>query len=307
MHFILLLRCFGRNAGGLHGIFPRILVLGHEICLGADGERLNRNAQNAAASRGRNLGGRREAWAQVRGRIGEGHHDLEILGFLAGRGGLRGGDTGRAHDRVVSDFADDAVEDFARDGVDGHVRGLAETHVDDVGLIHLDLGRDHGHVGQRHQRAAGRVLDSDDHGLAFAHGEIGDHAVKGRFVSGLLQHVGNTSQVRLILSDVLVARVFLRLGLRHTSLCLGQPGIGGLPRRFLDVVILLGDEGRVVQTLGAVPVELGVDGVGLGPVQIRERGLQGGIGGDRVGLRCLHGRPRGIDVGRRLHVLKLRQ
>src|SRR5208282_2162083 len=68
-----------------------------------------------------------------------------------------------------------------------------------------------------------------------------------------------------------------------------------------------GDEGRVVQTLGAVPIELGVDGVGLGAVQVRARGLEGGIGRNRVGFRRLHGRAIEIDVGQRLHVLKLRQ
>src|SRR5271157_2349129 len=59
--------------------------------------------------------------------------------------------------------------------------------------------------------------------------------------------------------------------------------------------------------MGAVPIEFGVNGVGLGAVQVRERGVQGGIGGDGVGLSRLHGSASGIDVGGGLHVLKLCQ
>src|SRR5450759_562926 len=148
LHFFVVfrLRCFRRSAGGrFHAALAQIF--GHEIRLRADRERLNRNAEHAAADRGRNFGGRGESRAQVRWRIGERYDDFEVFRFLARRSGLRGRNTGRAHDRVVADFADDAVEDFVRNGVDGHFRGLAETNVDDVGLVHLHLGRDHRHVG----------------------------------------------------------------------------------------------------------------------------------------------------------------
>jgi hypothetical protein len=86
-----------------------------------------------------------------------------------------------------------------------------------------------------------------------------------------------------------------------------QPGVCGLPRSFLDVVILFRDQGRGVQALGPFPVEFGVSGVRLGAIQIRERGIQGGIGGDGVSYSRLHRGDSGIDVGRGLHVLELCQ
>ena len=137
-------------------------------------------------------------------------------------------------------------KDFVGDGVDSHVSGLAEMHIDDVGFIHLDLGCDDGHVGERHQRAAGGILNSHDHSLAFADRKIGDHAIEGRFVGGFLQHIGNPSKVGLILRDVLVHRILLRLGLGYFRFGLRQSGLSGLPCSFLDVVILFGDESRVV-------------------------------------------------------------
>jgi len=72
-------------------------------------------------------------------------------------------------------------------------------HVDDVGLVDLDLGSNYRHVGNRHQRAARRILDPHHHRLALAHREIGDDAVKRRSVGGFLQHVRNSSQVGLVL------------------------------------------------------------------------------------------------------------
>ena len=67
---------------------------------------------------------------------------------------------------------------------------LPELHVDDVGLVHFNLGGDHRGVGDRHQRAARRVLDTDDDGFAFAHRKVGDDAVEGRPVFGLAEHIG---------------------------------------------------------------------------------------------------------------------
>src|SRR5208282_584870 len=104
---------------------------------------------------------------------------------------------------------------------------------------------------------------SHHHGLAFAHWKIGDNAVERHFVGGFLEHVGNPSQVGAILRDVLVRRIFLRFRLGHARLGLRKSRLGRLPCRLLHVVILLGNKGGVVQTLGAVPVKLGVGGVGF--------------------------------------------
>src|SRR6266496_4760885 len=155
LDLFLLLRWVGRGAGGSYRTLVRVLVF--QIRPGTDRKRLNGDAEHAVAGGGRDLRRRGQAGAQFGGRILHRHHDFEVLRLLAGRGRLRRGDAGGAHDGVVADLTDDAVEDFARDGVDGHVGGLAEMHVDDVGLVHLDFGGDHRHVGDRHQGAARRI------------------------------------------------------------------------------------------------------------------------------------------------------
>ena len=120
--------------------------------------------------------------------------------------------------------------------------GWPSLHVDDVGLVHLDFGGDDRHVGQRHQRAAGRILDADDDRLAFAHRQVGDHAVVGCGVSGLLQDVGGVRQVGAVLRDVAFGGILLRLGLGDARLGLRQAGLGGLPGSFLAVVFRLRDQ-----------------------------------------------------------------
>jgi len=70
-----------------------------------------------------------------------------------------------------------------------------------------------------------------------------------------------------------------------------------------EVIILFGDERGVIQALGPFPVQLGVDSIGLGAIQVRERCVQRGIGGDRVGLSRLHGGATGIDVRRGLQAV----
>ena len=88
---------------------------------------------------------------------------------------------------------------------------------------------------------------------------------------------------------------------------LGNAGVRLFPGRFARVEVLLGDELVVVQTGRAIVVELGALRIGLGPVQVGDRCLHGGIRRYGVGLsrlqRCFHR----IDVGRGLYVLQLRQ
>ena len=97
----------------------------------------------------------------------------------------------------------------------------------------------------------------------------------------------SANRVRFAWSCVmcLSAESFCALAWATRASACASPALAVSHAAFFNVVILLGDEGCVVQTLGAVPVELGVHGVALGAVQVRERSVEGGIGGDRVGFR----------------------
>ena len=101
--------------------------------------------------RGGDLGGGGEAGAQLVGGIVERDDDLEVLGLFGAGGGLRGGHAGGAQQGLVADQGDVALEDLAGQGVDGDVGGLADLDVDDVGLVDLDFGGDHAHVGEGHE------------------------------------------------------------------------------------------------------------------------------------------------------------
>ena len=81
------------------------------------------------------------------------------------------------------------LEDLVGQRVHGHVGTLANLHVHDVGLIHLHLGGDDTHVGERHQRGAFGVLDALDDGLALAHRFVGHNAVEGRGGDGLVEQI----------------------------------------------------------------------------------------------------------------------
>jgi len=79
------------------------------------------------------------------------------------------------------------VENLLRNGVDRDFRGLSQVDVHDIGLVDLTSAVMIGLSGDGHERAALRVLDADNNRLAFAYRKIGDHAVKGRGISGFLQ------------------------------------------------------------------------------------------------------------------------
>ena len=95
--------------------------------------------------------------------------------------------------------------------------GWPSLHVHDIGLVHLYFGGDDRHVGDRHQGAAGRVLDAHDHGLAFAHRKVGDDAVVGRGVGRSCRDVRGARQGGIVLLDVALRGIDLRLGLRDPA------------------------------------------------------------------------------------------
>ena len=79
----------------------------------------------------------------------------------------------------------------------------------------------------------------------------------------------------------------LRFGLRHPGLGLRQTGVRRLIRSFLAVVFRFSNQGVLIQTLRPSPIELGAFEVGFRAVQVGRRGIQRGVGGDRIRLRCL--------------------
>ena len=82
----------------------------------------------ALLARGRrDLRGGGKSGTQVLRRVLQRDHDLEILGFLAGRSLLRRGDAGGADDGVVADLGDDCLENLLGNGVDGDFGGLSQT------------------------------------------------------------------------------------------------------------------------------------------------------------------------------------
>src|SRR5262249_7543090 len=81
-----------------------------------------------------------------------------------------------------------------------------------------------------------------------------------------------------------VGRIKLSFGLGNPSLSLGESSLGDLPSALAHVIFRLGNERFVVKALGAIPIQLGTLGVGLGPVQVSKRSLVRGFGCYRVGL-----------------------
>jgi hypothetical protein len=101
-------------------------LLGLEVALLADGERLNRDGNGILAGCGGDLGGARQSRANFVGRVIHGDHHLEILGFLAGNRALRSRHAGGPQNRRVADFGDVAGERLIGDRVDGDLGDLAE-------------------------------------------------------------------------------------------------------------------------------------------------------------------------------------
>ncbi len=114
--------------------------------------------------------------------------------------------------------------------------GWPVLDVDDVGLVDLDFGGHDAHVRDGHDRGAFGVLNALDHGLAFAHGFVGHHAVKGRDGAGQVQHVLIAAQRGDGRLQVPARGVGLRLGLVELGNRLGDRGDIEVVGRLLGVV-----------------------------------------------------------------------
>src|ERR1017187_1997646 len=133
----------GGNGGagrwsGCRGAGQLSIVPGEDLFHGgiALNQRLNGDDESVGFLRDRDLCGGGETGTEVvellRGELVEGDDNLEVLGLLGASGGLRGGDSGGAQQRLVADLGDMAFEGAAGERIDGDVGGLAQGHVDDV-------------------------------------------------------------------------------------------------------------------------------------------------------------------------------
>src|SRR4029077_2143604 len=138
------------------------------------------------------------------------------------------------------------------------------------------------------------ILYADDDGLAFADGQVSDHAVVGSGVCSFFQHVGGVGQIGGILSDVASGGILLRLSLSDTCLCLRQTCLRCLPCSLLAVVFRFCDQCIFVQTLSASPIELGGFKVGLSAVEVCHGRIQRSVGSDSIGPGRFQSSLRGI-------------
>src|SRR5580658_6854558 len=130
----------------------RARLLHFQVALLPNRQRLNGDRQGTRTRRRGDLGSAGKAGPYQVLRNVKSDHDLEIFGFLARRGALRGGESRGANNSRVADFNHIALERSVRDGVNGHLRGLIQLHVDNIGFVHLYFGGDDGHVGNGHDR-----------------------------------------------------------------------------------------------------------------------------------------------------------
>ena len=115
---------------------------------------------------------------------------------------MRGSKAAGADDGVVANLRDRSFKSFSGKGVYSYFCRLAYLHVDDIGFIHVDFSGDDSHISDGHQGAARRVLDAHNHGLTFAHRQVGNHAIKGRNISGLAEHITGAGEAGAGLADV---------------------------------------------------------------------------------------------------------
>ena len=262
------------------------------------GQCLNGQGEHVGLVRGGDFGGAGEPGAQFAVGIVERDDHLEVLGLLGSGSGLRSGHAGRAQQRLIADQGHVAFEDFVGQRVHGHVGGLARLHVHDVGLIHLHLGGDYAHVGERHQRGAFAVLNSLDDGFALAHRFVGHDAVEGRGCDGLVEQILIGLEVGDGGLQMAAGGIGLRLGLVEARDSLGQSRdveiVGGL----VGFIVLLRHDAGFVERLRAIPLELFLLQIGLRVLHI---GL-GGLFGSNIGIDVGFGGGDGglLSVDRRL-------
>src|SRR6185437_16611748 len=88
---------------------------------------------------------------------------------------------------------------------------------------------------------------------------------------------------------------------------LGGDGFGNFIGCFLGVKILLGDELVFVEVLSAIIVKLGAGQISGAALGLRNRRIEGGLGGNRVSLIAGQLRLHGVHVSSRLDIFELRQ
>ena len=134
-------------------------------------------------------------------------------------------------------------------------------------------------------------------------GIVGHDAVKGRDGDGLVEHILIGAQSCDLGPQVSARRVGLRLGLVELRHGLSHRGhvdvVGGL----LGVVVLLGQNAVLIESLGALPIQLLLLQIGLGVLHVGLGGLFRGNIGSNVGLGGGDGRFLAGDIGLLLHIL----
>src|SRR5579864_8163754 len=294
----------GRQGDGILPVFLGRLV---QIFFGSFRERLKRDRHYIFLLRRGDLGRRREPGTQAIRRILQRDHDLEILRFLVARSGLRRSQARTAEHRLRPDFGHFSFKEFPRDRVDGDFRVLPKLHAHNVGFIHHDFRRHHGHIGNRHEVTSGGVLDAGNDVFAYANGDIGDHSIDRRGVSGLPQDVAQPAQHRLILRQRGTRLPELRAGLRGAGLRGRQRSHGAIERGLSSILVLLGYQAFLEQELPALPVEFGMLQVRRARLDVCLRRYVVGIGGFHA---CVGGGNPGalrVDIGRGLHAFQAQQ
>src|ERR1022692_3912721 len=296
-------------------------LLRFQIALLADGERLDRNGERVFARGRGDFGGTGEPRADFIRRVVHGDYHLEVFGFLAGDGALRGGDAGGAQNGGVADFGHMAFEGLVGNGVDGDLRLLAEFHVDDIGFVDFHFGGDQRNIGAGYDEGAGLVLQSGNHGLTGADRQVGDYALERGVGIVLVENVAAAREDGFGHVDATLGGRELGGGLFALGPGLNQARAGLVHGRLLRVVegglaleVLPGAEFFLVEVPGAVGILLGAGEIGFG---LDDGRLQGGhvvVGGFQTGFRGigigLRGCPTGLlgfDVGGGLGVLNFGQ
>src|SRR6185437_10847508 len=120
------MRVFLRDEYALHGLgvgafdasrLHAVLAVGGVNGGVVNGERLDRQREDAVFVGGRDFGGARKAWTKLAGGAVERDHDFEILRFFGAGGGLGGGNAGGAEQRLVADKCDVTLENFIGQGI----------------------------------------------------------------------------------------------------------------------------------------------------------------------------------------------
>src|SRR5580700_1923802 len=181
--YLVLLRIARRSRWGSCQCHSRVAlafrILGRffKVLARAHCQRLNRNGNYALLLRSLNLRCCRKPRTQIVRRIIKSHDHLKILRLLRAGRGLRRGEARAPQRRLRTNLRHFALEDFSGHGVDGYIRILPQLHVNDVRLVHFDFRGYHGHVRERHNEAAIRILHAHYHVVANALRQIAHDSI----------------------------------------------------------------------------------------------------------------------------------